>query len=74
MSNRRNFIKKAGILSAFLALNPWKAEELIPQKSKKIKKPVVLSTWRFGLQANEEACKLIFNQIIFKKIKSAKFY
>ena len=27
MSNRRNFIKKAGILSAFLALNPWKAEE-----------------------------------------------
>ena len=35
MSNRRNFIKKAGILSAFLALNPWKAEELIPQKSKK---------------------------------------
>ena len=52
MSNRRNFIKKAGILSTFLALNPWKAEELIPQKSKKIKKPVVLSTWRFGLQAN----------------------
>ena len=59
MSNRRNFIKKAGILSAFLALNPWKAEELIPQKSKKIKKPVVLSTWRFGLQANEEAWKVL---------------
>jgi N4-(beta-N-acetylglucosaminyl)-L-asparaginase len=59
MSNRRNFIKKAGVLSAVLALNPWKAEEFIPQKTKKIQKPVVLSTWNFGLKANEEAWKIL---------------
>ncbi|MFT3920688.1 isoaspartyl peptidase/L-asparaginase family protein [Cloacibacterium sp.] len=59
MSNRRNFIKKAGVLSAVLALNPWKAEEFIPQKPKKIQKPVVLSTWNFGLKANEEAWKIL---------------
>lgn len=58
MSNRRNFIKKAGVLSAVLALNPWKAEEFIPQKPKKIQKPVVLSTWNFGLKANVEAWKI----------------
>lgn len=59
MSNRRNFIKKAGVLSAVLALNPWKAEEFIPQKTMKIQKPVVLSTWNFGLKANEEAWKIL---------------
>lgn len=58
MSNRRNFIKKAGVLSAVLALNPWKAEEFIPQKTMKIQKPVVLSTLNFGLKANVEAWKI----------------
>ena len=38
--------------------NPLKAEEILP-KNKKIRKPVVLSTWRFGIQANEEAWKVL---------------
>ena len=54
MATRRKFLKNAGILSAILALNPLKAEEILP-KNKKTRKPVVLSTWRFGIQANEEA-------------------
>ncbi|WDT66969.1 isoaspartyl peptidase/L-asparaginase family protein [Cloacibacterium sp. TD35] len=58
MVTRRKFLKNAGILSAILALNPLKAEEILP-KNKKIRKPVVLSTWRFGIQANEEAWKVL---------------
>lgn len=58
MATRRKFLKNAGILSATLALNPLKAEEILP-KNKKIRKPVVLSTWRFGIQANEEAWKVL---------------
>ncbi len=55
MENRRKFIKKAGILSAILALNPLKAEEFLPKSPSKATKPIVLSTWNFGLQCNEEA-------------------
>ena len=58
MATRRKFLKNAGILSAILALNPLKAEEILP-KNKKIRKPVVLSTWRFGIQANEKAWKVL---------------
>ena len=58
MATRRKFLKNAGILSAILALNPLKAEEILP-KNKKIRKPVVLSTWRFGIQANQEAWKVL---------------
>jgi len=58
MATRRKFLKNAGILSAILTLNPLKAEEILP-KNKKIRKPVVLSTWRFGIQANEEAWKVL---------------
>ncbi len=58
-TNRRNFIKKAGILSTVLALNPLKAEELLPKPSKKVTKPIVISTWDFGIKANEEAWKVL---------------
>ena len=59
MENRRNFIKKAGIISAILAINPWKAEELLPKPKTKTRKPIVISTWDFGLLANEEAWKTL---------------
>jgi len=58
-SNRRNFIKKAGILSAIFALNPLKAEEFFPSQKKPVNKPIVLSTWDFGLQCNAEAWKIL---------------
>ncbi len=54
-TNRRNFIKKAGILSTILALNPLKAEEFLPKNKNKVIKPIVLSTWNFGMPCNEEA-------------------
>ena len=64
MTNRRNFIKKATIASVAVALNPFQAEskenELGIIKSK-VNKPIVLSTWRFGIQANEVAWKVLNN-------------
>ncbi len=59
MSDRRNFIKKAGILSAVLAINPSKAAELLPKNTAVQRKPVVLSTWRFGIEANTEAMTVL---------------
>ena len=34
MTTRRKFLKNAGILSATLALNPLKAEEILPKNKK----------------------------------------
>lgn len=59
MENRRKFLKKAGILSTLFLLNPLSAEKLLPQPKKKTIKPIVLSTWDFGLRANEEAWKIL---------------
>ncbi len=64
MSNRRNFIQKlalgSGALFAGLASkgssNLFIENNFIQQKSGG---PVVLSTWNFGLKANEEAWKII---------------
>lgn len=57
--NRRKFIKTAGILSAVLGVHPLEAANLVPKKSKPIRKPIVLSTWDFGLVANKEAWKVL---------------
>ena len=58
MSNRRNFIKTAAAASVAVALNSFgvkSEEEINTVVSKKGKKPIVLSTWNFGIQANEAA-------------------
>lgn len=64
MTNRRNFIKTATIASVAVALNSFKAEseedELAVIK-KRVSKPIVLSTWRFGIQANEAAWNVLKN-------------
>jgi N4-(beta-N-acetylglucosaminyl)-L-asparaginase len=66
MANRRNFIKTAAIGSVAIALNSFKSKEekieeiVIP--SKNINKPIVLSTWRFGIQANEAAWEVLKNK------------
>ena len=57
--NRRKFLKRAGILSSVFALNPLKAEEFLPKEPTKVNKPIVLSTWDFGLQCNAEAWKIL---------------
>ena len=63
MTNRRNFIKTAAIGSVAVALNSFKGkpEEESSFLSKKGKKPIVLSTWRFGIEANAAAWEILKN-------------
>ena len=65
MNNRRNFIKTAAVASVAVALHSFTGkpeEELTNVVSKKGKKPIVLSTWHFGLQANEAAWEVLKNK------------
>ena len=62
MGNRRNFLKTSAIASIALALHSFKTkEEENPIENTKTNKPIVLSTWNFGLQANKEAWKILIN-------------
>ena len=57
MNSRRKFLKTSGILSSALLINPLDliAKETSESKPTVTNKPIVLSTWNFGLKANEEA-------------------
>ena len=63
MANRRKFIKTAALGSAAFALSSFKTkiEEVSEPSLNKTKKPIVLSTWNFGLQANEAAWEILKN-------------
>lgn len=61
MSSRRKFIKNTAIASSALLLNPLDlfARDAPNNSSRVINNPIVLSTWDFGLRANEEAWKTL---------------
>ena len=63
MKDRRNFIKKGFLLSGLALLDPLK---LFSSNEKKLKRSkgnsIVLSTWNFGLKANEEAWKYLLQE------------
>ena len=64
MNNRRNFLKTAAMASAAVALSSFtgKTEEDESHDNLsdgKIRKPIVLSTWNFGLKANEAAWEVL---------------
>lgn len=61
MTNRRNFIKTTAIASVAVALQSFQTNSEKDEKvlSKKGKKPIVLSTWRFGIPANEAAWEVL---------------
>lgn len=54
MTDRRKFIKWSGTLLSALTFQKTQALNLLENSKKKIQ-PIVLSTWRFGVQANAEA-------------------
>ena len=60
-NTRRNFIKKVGLASAAILVHPLKGA--IPEYNSEQKigtgKPIVLSTWDFGLQCNKIAWDII---------------
>jgi N4-(beta-N-acetylglucosaminyl)-L-asparaginase len=61
MSDRRNFIKAAALTTGVLLVNKSKAAEMLEENTsvKAVNKPLVLSTWKFGIQANAEAWKTL---------------
>ncbi|NGY37875.1 N(4)-(beta-N-acetylglucosaminyl)-L-asparaginase [Flavobacterium sp. XN-5] len=62
MSNRRNFIKTAAMASVAVGLNSFVGkpeEENKNVTSRKVRKPIVLSTWRFGIEANAAAWEVL---------------
>ncbi len=65
MANRRNFIKTAAIGSVAIALNSFKSKEEKDEEivitDKKVNKPIVISTWNFGVQANGAAWEVLKN-------------
>lgn len=64
MTNRRNFIKTSALASAALLTGNSKtiAGNLASNSADTINKPIVLSTWNFGLKANEAAWEVLKNK------------
>ncbi len=60
-SDRRKFIQTSALasLAVVLPITVEAKEDRKMQKTKKENKPIVLSTWNFGLQANAEAWKIL---------------
>lgn len=64
MANRRNFLKTAAIGTIGLSLSSFISNDEQHETVSfdgKINKPIVLSTWNFGLKANDEAWKILKN-------------
>jgi N4-(beta-N-acetylglucosaminyl)-L-asparaginase len=63
MNSRRKFLKTSALASAALIVNSAKAEKnnTILNKSTSVNKPIVISTWKFGIQANEAAWEVLKN-------------
>ena len=63
-SNRRNFLKSGLLGTAALGISPFVKDSMgatFSESSSPLvqQKPIVLSTWQFGLKANEEAWKIL---------------
>lgn len=52
---RRDFLKTGFAIAAGMALKPFKAFSNRSLHSNRISKAIVLSTWRFGIEANKDA-------------------
>jgi N4-(beta-N-acetylglucosaminyl)-L-asparaginase len=59
MTDRRKFLKNSVLASAALLINSSANAEIKPNV--KVNKPIVLSTWKFGLKCNETAWEILKN-------------
>lgn len=59
MANRRDFLKLSALTASLFTFNKSKAAEVLTDSGKKTIKPIVISTWRFGIEANAEAWKTL---------------
>lgn len=60
-TNRRQFLKLTGLVTSLFAFNKMKAAQIVENETKKTIKPIVISTWRFGIEANAEAWTILSN-------------
>lgn len=59
MTSRRNFLRWSGLSLGTFAIARSEAKNVFPKFDAEVNKPIVLSTWKFGLQANAEAWKVL---------------
>ena len=59
MNSRRNFLKLSALTAGLFTFNKTKAVETITKAGGKQIKPVVLSTWKHGIEANAGAWKVL---------------
>jgi N4-(beta-N-acetylglucosaminyl)-L-asparaginase len=59
MANRRNFIKLSALTASLFAVNKTKATQIFSEQAKESIKPIVISTWRFGIEANVAAWEIL---------------
>ena len=59
MTNRKTFIKTTALASAALLFSSMGEKNDAKKKKKSINKPVVISTWKFGMPANEAAWEIL---------------
>ena len=59
MFNRRKFIKASALSASLLAIDRTSAAAMIPSLSNEPVKPIVISTWDFGIAANQAAWKVL---------------
>ncbi|MET3114398.1 N4-(beta-N-acetylglucosaminyl)-L-asparaginase [Pedobacter sp. CG_S7] len=57
--NRRFFLKASALTAAFVAIDKTKAVAMLPVKAAVPIKPIVISTWDFGVAANKAAWKVL---------------
>jgi N4-(beta-N-acetylglucosaminyl)-L-asparaginase len=57
MTDRRKFLKTSALASAALLVNACSTDK--PKVNNKVNKPIVLSTWRFGIEANQAAWAIL---------------
>ncbi len=58
MTNRRKFLRLSGLAASLLAIKCTVKNNIDSPPNQ----PIVLSTWKFGIQANAEAWKILANQ------------
>ena len=58
--SRRNFIKIGALTTVGIALNPYKSmANVVHPNSTSVKKPVVISTWTHGVEANKVSWEIL---------------
>lgn len=61
MTTRRKFLKLSAITASLAVFNRVKAAGIVEYSSAKGIRPIVISTWRFGLEANAAAWEVLRN-------------